>query len=77
MKTVYYVVQKELSSLGDNENTEETTDNKTVTVYTIENGEVEKWFDLNIENTDNSEEAILEYMDDNGFGDDLIKLTEL
>ena len=66
-KKLYYTVDKELQDVGE---VEETTGNKSVTVYEIENNIPKKFFDLDLVNEDSSEEAIQEYLDDNGFGDD-------
>jgi hypothetical protein len=66
MRIIYYVVEKELTNI---DGFEETTGNKTVTVYSIENGKLEKFFDLELANYENSEECIDGYLEDNGYGD--------
>lgn len=66
MRKIYYVVEKELRDI---DGIEETTGNKTVTVYSVEKSGLEKFFDLDLTNDENSEEAIDEYLEDNGYGD--------
>lgn len=77
MKKLFYVVQKETQSVGDNDGVEETTGYKSVRVYDLENGQMTIFCNLNIPNEDDSEEAILEYCDDNGLGDETINLINL
>lgn len=62
-KSIYYVVEKELEFVGG---FEETTGNKTVTTYNVEDGKIVKFFDLDVDNSDNSIEAIIDYLIDNG-----------
>lgn len=77
MKKLYYVVEKELQGFGDNEGTEETTGHKSVRVYDLVNDKLVIFCQLDIENGDNSEDEILGYCEDNGLGDEIIKLTQL
>ena len=51
--------------------------NKDVTIYTIENNKPIQLANLDLEVTDNSKVAILNYLEDNGYGDETIKLTQL
>jgi len=69
-KKLYYTVTKELVSIGDNDGIEETTGNKTITTYSVVNGEIERQFEVEGSNDDNSMELIQMYLDDNGMGDD-------
>ena len=73
-RRLYYVVEKELQG---QDGFEETTGNKLVTVYEVENNEVKKFFELDILNEDNSEESIREYLDDNGYEDEVFDLIRL
>ena len=74
MKRIYYVVEKQLQSIGE---VEETTDYKTITMYSVENGELVLFGDLEIILGDNSEEAIDDYLIDNGYGDEVFELKQL
>jgi len=74
-KKLFYVVDLELQNV-DGEILE-TTGNKFVRVYDIENNVPTKFCDLEIDITDNSEEAIQEYLDDNGHGDETFEFIEL
>lgn len=67
-KKLYYTIVKETTDLGDG--FQECTGNKTITVYEIENNEPKVFTILDKTLEDNSEEAIQEYLDDNGMGDD-------
>lgn len=71
---VYYTVDKELQNI---DGFEETTGNKTVTTYTVENGKVKKFFDLDLLNEDNSEEYIKDWLSDNGYEEKNIDLVLL
>jgi hypothetical protein len=73
-KKLYYIIEKELQSVDD---FEETTGHKTVSVYEIINNEPKKFFSLDLTNDDNSEEAIQDYLDDNGFEDEVFTLIQL
>lgn len=74
-KKLYYVVDLELQHV-DGE-IEETTGNKTVRVYDMEDNVPKIFCTLDLLNTQNSEEEIQEYLDDNGFGDDAFEFIEL
>lgn len=74
-KIYYYVVDLELQHV-DGE-IQETTGNKTVRVYAIGHNIPLLICTLEIDITDNSEEAIQEYLDDNGHGDETFELIEL
>jgi hypothetical protein len=74
MKRIYYVVEKQLQSIGE---VEETTGYKTITMYSVENGELVLFGDLEIILGDNSEEAIDDYLIDNGYGDEVFELKQL
>lgn len=73
-KILYYVVEKETQ---DFDGIEECTGNKTITTYSVVNGCLEKQFDIECSNEDNSEEAIKEYLDDNGMSEDDFNLVIL
>ena len=68
MKKLYYVVEKDLFDIDD---FQETTGIKNVRVYTVENGELENWFNLELINSDNTLEEIKDYLDDNGYEDEI------
>lgn len=74
MKKLYYTVEKELQNI---DGIEEATGNKTITAYSVVGGEIEKQFDVECLNEDNSKEAIQDYLDDNGMGDEEFKLILL
>lgn len=71
---VYYTVDKELQNI---DGIEETTGNKTVTTYTVENGKVKKFFDIELLNEENSEYYIKEWLNDNGYEEKNIDLVLL
>lgn len=68
MKKLYYVVERDLF---DFDGIQETTDVKNVRVYTIENGELQNWFNLELINSDITLEEIKDYLDDNGYEDEI------
>lgn len=68
MKKLYYVVERELFDFDD---IQETTGIKNVRVYTLENGELENWFNLELINSDNTRDSIKEYLSDNGYEDEI------
>ena len=74
-KKLFYVVDLELQHV-DGE-IEETTGWKGIRVYEIIDNVPTKFCDLEIDITDNSEEAIQEYLDDNGHGDETFEFIEL
>ena len=74
MLKVYYTVEKDTR---DFDGVEECTGNRTVTAYTVEGGEVKKFFDVETTNEDNSEEALKEWLDDNGYEEKDIQLVIL
>lgn len=79
-KIIYFTVEKELiNSLDDNSNVQETTGNKTVSAYSINNtlNKLEPIVSLDILNEENSIEAIQNYLDDNGMGDDEFEIILL
>ena len=74
-KKLFYVVDLELEHVdGD---IKETTGNKTVRVYDMENNVPIIFCTLDMVNTQSSEAEIQEYLDDNGFGDDAFEFIEL
>ena len=74
-KKLYYVVELEL------ENSDgvlyETTGNKTVYVYDIANDVPTLFCILEIYISDDSEEEIQQYLNDNGYGDETFEFTKL
>ena len=76
MRKLYYVVERDLF---DFDGIQETTGVKNVRVYTIENGELQYWFNLELINSDNTLEEIKDYLDDNGYEDEIgnIKMIQL
>ena len=75
VKKLFYIVDLELQHV-DGE-IQETTGWKTIRVYEIENNVPTKFCNLDIEISDNSEEAIQEYLDENGHGDETFEFIEL
>ena len=75
MRKLYYVVEKELQGVGDG--IEETTGNKLVYVYMVIDNDLVKFFELDIQNKDNTESAIREYLDDNGYEDETFTLITI
>ena len=73
-KILYYVVQPELEDI---DGVAETNGFKYVTVYTIEENTPKEFFCINCVQSENSEEAIQEYLDDNGYGDETFKMIRL
>lgn len=67
-RKLYFVIEKESHDVGDD--IHELTGWKHVTVYEIVNNEPKKMFDLELNNSDNTEKAVQEYLDDNGFADE-------
>lgn len=72
--TLYFVVEKQLESI---DGFEETTGWKTITVYEIVNDIPKMWFDFECTNSNDSTEAIQEWLDDNGFGERNYKFQQL
>lgn len=74
MRRLYYVVEKELQNI---DGFEETTGNKTVTTYSCRIDEygfpcIEREFDIELSNEDNSIDGIKDYLVDNyGLEDDI------
>jgi|JFJP01.1.fsa_nt_gi hypothetical protein len=62
MVKFYYTVEKEVED-------ENLTGNKTITVYSIVDNEPVKLTDIESVIEDNSKEKIVDYFDENGFGD--------
>lgn len=75
-RKLYYIVTKELQSIGD---VEETTGHKDVTVYEIDDvfREPKVFVTLSLLNEDNSVQSIQNYLDDNGLGDEDFELIQL
>ena len=76
LKKIYYTVEKHTEMLIDF--IEECTGYKTITVYEIKDNIPIKFFELpDRSNSDNSQKEILNWLNDNGYGDDEYKLILL
>lgn len=64
MKTFYYVVEKQLESVGD---VQETNGWKNIRIYRIENGEMILVSEFQIEEFEDSEESVDEELFDNSY----------
>lgn len=73
-KQLYYVIEKELQNVGENE---ETNGWKTITIYEIIDNKLKLFEEIQSKNEDNSVTEIQNYLDENGFGDDDIELIQL
>jgi len=71
---LYYVVEKQLENI---DNIEEATGWKTIIVYKIEGEELHKIIDIEVANSTNSEEEILDNLDSDEYGDVIVKLISL
>lgn len=77
-KKLYYVVEKQLSGSGDdNDSVEYTTGVKNVTGYDIIDSKPVMLFDIEVANEDSSVEAIQNYLNDNGHGDEEFEFIQL
>ena len=74
MRKLYYVVERDLF---DFDGIQETTGVKNVRVYTIENGELQHWFNLELINSDITLEEIKDYLDDNGYETNNLQMIQL
>ena len=71
-RKLYYTVEKNVSTDG------ETLDgNKTVTVYDIVDNSPKLFFMLDLVLSDNTQDEIQDYLDDNGYGDEDFKFIQL
>ena len=73
-KKLYYTKSYQLDDI---DGFKETNGWKDITVYSIQKNIPTKEFDLEVLNTDSSKEAIQQYLDDNGMGDDSFEFIEL
>jgi len=73
-KKLFYVVEKELADVG---HVEETTGNKTITLYEIIDNTPKQFATIEGVNDDRTGKLIEEYLDDNGFGDESFELHQL
>ena len=71
-KILYFTVEKELDSTG-----ESLSGVKIISVYDIINNKPERFAEVETDISTNSEEAINEYLEDNGYGDDEYKFINL
>ena len=74
-KKLYYTINKETNDVGGG--FQEVTGNKAVNVYEMINNVPTQFFILDLELSQNSEEEIQEYLDDNGHGDEAFELIQL
>ena len=72
---IYYVVEKHTRNVGDD--IQELNGLKTITAYTIEENDLELFFDVEGSNSESTKEMINEYLDDNGYGDTEHTLKQL
>lgn len=75
MKTIYFTVDKELNEIDSG--LFDTTGNKTITVYTIENNEPKIFFEIESILENNSIEEIQWWLDENGYGDEEFNIQDL
>jgi hypothetical protein len=75
MSKIFYTVEVEIDFIDEFDGS--LTGNKTVSVYEIKNGDMSKIVDLDLTIPTNSEEAIQDWMDDNGYGDKKIEIILL
>ena len=66
MKKIYYTTEVEFH---DGDYDLGPTGNKTIATYVVENGELVSFFTREVDLECISEEAIQDYLDDNGYGD--------
>ena len=74
-KKIYYVVEKLTQDVGDD--IHELTGWKNITVYSMENNEPVKFFNVEGENSLNTVDEIQDYLNDNGYGDNEYVFIEL
>ena len=74
MKKLYYTIEKEMR---DFDGIEEATGHRTITTYSVVDGEIQKQFDVECTSEDNSEEMIQEHLDDNGMDSSQFELVVL
>jgi hypothetical protein len=74
-KKLYYTVEKETEFINE---VQECTGFKSITMYSIENNTPEVIAQItDARNEDDSQEMILDYLNDNGFGDDDFEMIQL
>jgi hypothetical protein len=73
-KIIYYTVEKE-TEIGNEE--EYITGNKTITIYEIIDNKPQQLFTVECGNEENSKDAIQNYLNDNGMGDDSFNMILL
>lgn len=71
---VYYTVEKYTEYVNS---IEECTGTKGITTYTVEGGEVKKFFDFELQNEDNTKDEINEYLGEKGYDADEVDLVLL
>ena len=75
MIKLFYTVEIELDFFDENDGS--LTGNKTVNVYTIVNNDMVKLTDLDLTMECNSELAIQDWLNDNGYGDEILQIIRL
>jgi hypothetical protein len=74
-KILYYVVNKQLETIGD---IQEANGFKDITVYEIIDNKPKIFIQIEyVHNYENSETSIQEWLDENGFGDETFKFVGL
>jgi len=71
-KKLYFVVEKELDSTNKS-----LTGNNTIDVYEIIDNEPKKFASIDSVNSESSVDAIQDYLDDNGYGDEAFLIKQL
>jgi len=74
---LYYTVEKEVVNYDANDGAEETTGNKTVSVYEIEENTPKLFCQIDTQNEYNSESEIQKWLDDNGYEDEEFNFMQL
>lgn len=74
MKTIYYVIQKQLEN---QDGFEETNGWKYVRAYEIQNGKLVNVAELEIENSDNTEKELLQELEDKNIITTRVNLIQL
>jgi hypothetical protein len=75
MKKYYYTVELELDYFNETDGS--LTGNKTVSVYVIKDDDMISVTDLELTNDCDSEDEIQNWLDDNGYGDDVVQFVRL
>jgi len=74
MREIYFVTERQVDDSCDDLSL---NGNKTIRVYTIVEGKPKSFFSIEVGNDDDCIEEIQNYLNDNGYGDNLYKFIEL